>query len=414
MQSAEYLSSLRDHSTQTKTVGARIVSVNSVQNTATVSINSVGYAQDKQVELPMFSTPSGIGMRFVPFSDATEAHSIRILQDAGEYIPLGYRALNTPYMDNKDSTQSFNKIPLRYLNPGEVSIASGFNAEIYMGKNKGIHISDGQADSIVIDPVKSTIHINAANVKNELDGVRIRIGNVQRPVDPDSFDEVFIIKDGATQEKEFMVQVGTNVLDDGTDTDLPDVGFMGLGTRIFDEKGRFYKLKDDQAQFLVKTAGGGGIGISDKGDVYILDYKGGNTTVFNGGVTGEKWFRVGSNAISISETSGIVLSTGSESLIELPPDGSIAITESNGRGITIDKFGMTINVTEANLTLMAKDTTFIGGCSFGMAPTFGVLRGENVATAFDLHVHAGPGSPPLTPWTPMLQLSLLAMGLKVT
>ena len=411
MNSTEYQGQLHTQNNSLKITYGTVASVNSIENSAVVITETEGVPQRKSMDLPSYCSPSGIGLRFSPFVDTAGSHSIRIYQEAGEFVPMGYTAVNHDIIDNKDNTKQMANTPLRCLNPGEVSLYSGFSSELFMSRSGSVTISDSQFDAIVIDPVMSTINMNAGNVKYELDGVRIRAGNIKRPVNPNSYDEMFLIKEGETQEQEFFVQVGTEVYSDGTESNIPSVGIMGLGTRIADEQGRFYQLKDSDAQFLVKTAGGGGIGISSTGDIFFMDYNSGSTTVFGGGETGDKWIRAGNNSFCTSASTGISLNHSTGSSVELVTDGSINIIEATGNHMILNANGLSINCGQKTITYSAKlhnmmgSLTTAGAVSFGSVASFQVLRAEAFALlCFDIHVHPGPGAPPAVPLSTLLTI----------
>lgn len=411
----ELLYESNQRSQVTRILPARILTVDSLNSKAGIESSSEGYTIKKDVDLPTYCSPSGIGLRFTPLVDSEEANSIVLYQEAGEYISMGYVSVNTALIDNKDNTKNAVSIPLRYLQPGEVSLRAQRGNELFLDRQGGVLLADHFYNSIRINPDESAIILKSANYRGEFDGVRIRSGNVRRPVYPHDLDETYVVTADAIQDKEFMVQVGTQVDASGQDTDKPDVGFMCLGSKVYDEYGRLFKLGEDNAQFLIKTTGGGGIGISDKGDIYFLDYAGGNSTVFKAGATGEKWFRSGNAHIGISSSIGITMQSNTGSSIELNNEHGVIIADASGRSIQVNDYGITLNAPGDGtaISYLASNHNFIGACNIGVLPMYGLLRAELFAAIYDAHVHPGPGSPPAVSLT-MLLTQLMAMGIKVT
>lgn len=392
----------------------QVLSVDSSKNTASVLTMNNGQPLTKVVKLPSYCTPTGVGLRFIPDLDTNGTSSIRLYQEAGDYVSNGYTTINPALVDDADSSSDNLNAPLRYLEVGEVSLRSKAGSELFFNKIGNVVISDSAYNKIAIMPAESMIELTSANFKAEFDNVRLRMGNIRRPVDPNSYDEMYLVTDEATQEHEFMVQVGNIVNSDGLEAQLPSVGMMGLGDKIYDEYGRVIKLNDNYAQFLVKTASGGGIGIADNGDVHIIDYTGGNTTIFGSGDTGDKVFRVGSSIISVSSSTGIIISQSSGAQVSLPISGEAVISDSSGRSIIIDGYGIHLSApAKANIDYLATYHNFIGSLNIGMLPMYGLLKAELFAAMYDVHVHAGPSGPPVIPLTPLLS-NLIAMGITVS
>ena len=407
--SQQYNSNISERSQAVSMLFGTIVGVDGSTNSGSVLFNTDGQDKTKQVDLPTFCSPDGIGLRFTPYAEPGMSHAIRIYQEAGEYAALSYTPVNSTLIDNKENTKFQGLTPLRYLYPGEVSLNSGLSAELFMNKEGGVVLADSNFDAIEIDPIMGTIVTSAANTRHELDSVRIRAGNVTRPVDPITTEEIYLVKDGFDQQHEFLVEVGNVIGSDGTESSGPSVGIIGLGTRIYDEQGRFFQLGANDAQFLVKTASGGGIGISDAGDIYFLDYNSGSSTVFGGGETGDKWIRAGSNAVCISATTGISLNHALGSNIDLSMDGAITIVEySKGYHLQVTTTGYNLDcgVAKANYTAgihnFTGDIAMLGTLSVGVSPAYSILKAGPFGLFFDTHVHAGPGSTPLVPLSTLL------------
>ena len=392
----------------------KIKTTDSTTNKATVNNQVENINQDITLDLPTFCSPTGVGMRFTPFPDTGDGNSIRILDNQREFIGLHYLNVPSKYVDNKNATAEQIDLPLRYLLPGEVSIASGQGSELFFDTSGSATLSSSNYDSIVINGLTSTTTITSANFKSEFDGVRVRAGNIIRPVDPESLDEYYLIKDTAIQEKEFMVEVGTTIGVDGVDSDKPSVGIMALGTRIFDEQGRFYKSTENNLQYLVKTTAGGGIGIDDTGATCVFDYNNGNTVVLGGGDSPDKWIRVGSNSLSITESAGMGLISSTGAAMEISPEGDILMQEAGGNSIGISQQGIMMSAAQSSLTIMSKSTLIHGPVAFGAFATYSVLRAENVVSQFDIHVHPGPGAPPAVPWSTLLWALLAASDISIS
>ena len=409
--SQQYNSVISERSRAVSMLFGTIVAVDGAANSGAILFNTDGQEITKQVDLPTFCSPDGIGLRFTPYAEANTSHAIRIYQEAGEYAALGYTPVNATLIDNKDNTGFQGLTPLRYLYPGEVSINSGLNSELFMNKEGGVILSDTNFDAIEIDPNMGTIITSAANTRHELDSVRIRAGNIIRPVDPITTDEIYLIKDGSDQQHEFLVEVGNRIDSDGNESTRPSVGIMGLGTRIYDEQGRFFQLGANDAQFLVKTASGGGIGISSTGSIYFIDYNSGSSTVFGGGENGDKWIRAGANAVCISATTGISLNHALGSNIDLSMDGAVTMVEyTKGYHIQVTSTGLNLDcgIAKANYTAgihnVMGDMAILGTVSIGVMPSYSVIKAAPFGLFFDVHVHAGPGAPPSIPLSTFLSV----------
>jgi hypothetical protein len=116
----------------------------------------------------------------------------------------------------------------------------------------------------------------------------------------------------------------------------------------------------------------------------------------------------------------VLLSHESGAQIELR-EGYVEITEATGRTFTMNKYGCSINVPDAAVSITAKDILLLtdgGSVSIGGFPTDGVVKATHASMMFDQHIHAGPSGPPVPAfhWTPLIQIPnspLVAQSFKV-
>jgi len=278
-----------------------------------------------------------------------------------------------------------------------------------------------------------------------MDGVRIRGGNVRRPLRTNTKEDddmminaagdIVRLKDleetdGELESyvplKEFLVQVGTQQDDKGLDKPFdqsdpsassPSVGQFGIGDKLLDETGEPIKILGKEVKGIFQLTEGGGLAVTEDNSLYLLDYGGKNYTKFGAGLS-TKSLRSGDNTfVEVSGDQGLTLNHRSRNSIKIQSDqdgyGETTITNDVGRGITVNKMGTAINCDGAYASITAKEINFNAEkVTFGglLAAVTGdaLFKAKLTATAIDLHVHAGPLGPPIVPITPLVLSGAIA------
>ena len=431
--------SLAENSSQESLYWGCITSVNTQNMTMCVEIASPG-RKDMAKDIPINNmfTGYGMGMRMLPLVNLTYALLLKV--DAVVWLHVGYynEGLKN-FLSNKTASNE-EAVPLailgRYLQEGEVQLVALSQNEIYLANDGSVLLKAQFGASLKLDNYKSRLEGNFANLKFEMDEVRIRAGNVIRPMGANASTEIynyddvqFVIDDlgniiseedipdgeeaNYSQIKEFLIQVGTQ-LDETTGIDDPTfspyVGMIGMGEKIIDEYGEEIASGGKSLNFLVKTAGGGGIAIAEDGSFYIMDKSGGTITKFTAGDDGEKSLRIDKTLVSVSKTGGVKIETNIGSSVNLTPNGDITVYHGNKNNITLNASGITLSApaTDSIIALEATNINLIGNVTIGAAagPVDTLLGATALCTQLDLllstwllaHVHPGPGAPATLPF----------------
>ena len=423
-----------------------ITSVDSNKMTMTVEISSSG-RPDIATDVPINNafTNHGMGMRMLPLVNFTYALLYKI--DAQKWLHVGYynegleQYLSNKTLTNENATTS---ILARYLEQGEVELIGLSQNEIFLSNDGSVLLKSQFGASLKLDNMKSRLEGNFANLKLEMDDVRVRAGNVIRPMgyntetETYNYDDVQFVMNSAGniiseedipegdesyyQIKEFLIQVGATIdSTTGIDTeDSPYVGMIGMGEKIIDEYGEEIASGGKSLNYLVKTANGGGIAIDEDGSFLVIDQFGGSVTKFTSGGTsgtgGEKSLRIDNNYTSITQDS-ILINHTSGSTIGIDSSGNIDITFSNGRGITLSETGLSLNFSDTQISVVSDDLQLTGTSTITLGsgavpPTDTLLTATRFATWFDTiflpalmlwedtHTHMSPVGPTLMPSIP--------------
>lgn len=396
-------------------------------------------------------TDYGQGLRIVPMSGRTTACYLE--DPGGKMYHIGYDHKNMgDIIDSQDgdSQLASDKLLLRYLDEGEVQLLSAYGNEIYMSADGSVYMKAQLGSYLKLDNYMSRLEGSFANLKYDMDRVRLYAGNIIRPSKKDTKEDQYIVlgkKDdtikGADELeedeeweplKEFTVQVGTIPSDDYvTDDDKngPTVGLFTISDSYVRQDGTALYAAGKPVQAMLKTGSGGGFIVSDDGSFYIMDYNNWSATKFP--THSERSLRVQQTYISVQDVedserkykTDIQLSHESNARIditELEQYGVIRMQEETGRYFLLDGYGANFVLPEATFNVNAKDINLLidgGAVSIGALPTDGVIKATHSSTLFDTHYHAGPCGPPLPTfqWTPLVQITnspLVAQGLKVT
>jgi len=390
-------------------------------------------------------TNYGAGFKIMPLSGRTV---INLRENyGGDYEHTGYTLDEIASITDSRSGEkqdSSTRLLHRNLNEGDVQVSGTFGSEVYLPADGSILLKSQLGAFLKLDNSFSRLEGSFANLKYETDGVRIRAGNTIRPTKTDTTEDQYILIDGDgntkgqdeitetdTYEviKEFTVQVGTiagtNYVDD---PDLsPSVGSFSITDRLIDEQGDAVLSAAKNIECRLKMRSGGGFSITEDGAFYIDDFVNYSPIKFNNSAeNAERSLRVRKSFISISTTNDddadysteIKLRHESNSEIVLDNNGNVRLQDKTGRYFEINDYGVTMNMSEAMIYLLAKDISLIsdGGdvcIGSGIAPTEVILKGRLLASYYDVHVHAGPSGPPLVLWTPLIDASLAAPGIKI-
>ena len=424
-------------------VKATIIRVDPINHVMDCEIDSGGVNQIAQnIIIQGLFTDLGYGIQMIPIAFQSIAWLFKI--SATDWLHVGYYCKN--YKDlianetytKEDTTEN---ILQRYVNQGEVHISSAARNEIFLSNDGSIFFRAQYGAFLKLDNQEHRLEGNFANLKYEMDGVRIRAGNSIRPVgsyfDQDdneiqtNEDEHIIMFNGDVIKEsyletldeegenitEFFVQVGTNIdAETGVDMGTPSVGIIAMGDIIVDEKGQEISSANKSLNFIVKNAAGGGIAIDEDGSFLILDQKGGSVTKFTSGPTGEKSFRIGNNLISVDINSGIVLEHETGSSFTIDKSGNINMDHSSGNSFAMDESGLNISAPKGAVNISADKIILNGNLSVGGIPIdapFPAMLGATsidltiltlvtqLITQFALHMHPtaapGPPSPPVAP-----------------
>jgi len=383
-------------------------------------------------------TGYGVGFRIMPFSGGKTA--VYLYEDTGgKYHHMGYVLDNLKTItDNAtgDAQANADRVLIRNLEEGEVQMSGAYGNEFFLSVDGSATIKTQFGSYLKIDNYMSRLDGNFSNLKYEMDGVRLRMGNVIRPTKTDTTEDQYIVRDASetikgsdklsdtdtwTPMKEFTVQVGT--LQDASNKYVdflnpflsPTVGTFSISDTYVKEDGTGLYSGGASVQCYLRMASGGGFMITDDGSFAIMDYVNWSSIKFPA-ESPERSMRLRGSIISVAESSDdeskfkteILMNHESGAQIEVR-EGYIQLTEATGRYVKLDNFGLAITVPDASVSINAKDIQLSvdGGCvSIGGMPTDGVLKATQTSLMFDTHTHAGPVGPPLSTfqWTPFLQV----------
>ena len=232
----------------------------------------------KNVQINTMLTSYGAGLRIIPKSGVTLVLLIR--ETAEEWYHIGFYldGVDTYLSDKKSDYEFANNmyIPLRrFLEEGETQLTSMSGNEIFLSNEGSILIKSQYGAYLNIDNMVHKLDGFFANLKYEMDGVRIRSGNVFRPVDKVTREEILIYsttssgvavvkaedmltsteETNATLIKEFTVQIGTKQ-DPTTGIDdpiiSPSIATLSFGDKIIDEWGSEVKVDATSLKAILK------------------------------------------------------------------------------------------------------------------------------------------------------------------
>ena len=439
-------------------VWAYVISINKEAQTMTVSLRENGQ-EVPDIPINNMISQHGIGIRMIPVPNDTIVILLKLNE---EYIHIGYGLQNLDKLtQNSNNTKQTGVLLQRYLDEGEVQLFGLTNNEILLSNDGNVLIKTQNDAYVKLENLTSTLDGHFANLKFEMDGVRIRAGNMRRPLKGIQKEDDYIVLANETEEikkvtdleeiedsdegeleshtffKEFTVQVGT-IIDSETGIDKPfdqrnpadsspQIGWLSLANKVIDETGEEYKIAGQNVQFLIRTANGGGLAITDDNSLYLLDYSPGtsggkNFTKFSSKEDSSKGIRTSDNNFIDVAKDGIKLFHNNSSIdVKLDSSGNpeIGLNTGDGKGIVLNSFGTLINATQGYATVEAKEfqvnaekITF-GGMKAAVTGD-SLLKAKQFITEHDLHQHTGPAGPPVKPLMPfVLAGTLVATGVNV-
>ena len=408
--------SIGDYGTEQKSntiLWGTIVKVDPIKHTMDVEIASGGLTQVAQnIKINSFFTDLGYGVQVLPLMNQSRALLYKI--STTDWLHVGYF---NPDMSQIIADKTYAKeettalILQRYVDQGEVHLSSVSRNEIYLSNDGSVFLRAQYGASLKLDNMEHRLEGDFANLKFNMDGVRIRSGNVIRPVgtylnadneqvDTNEDEHVIVFQDEVIKEsdlptledegddiKEFFVQVGTNLdSETGVDSEFPSVGIIAMGDKIIDEKGEEIAAANKSLNFIVKNAMGGGIAIDEDGSFMILDQTGGSVTKFTTGSSGEKSFRIGNSFMSVDKNNGITLEHESGSSIILDAKGTVILTDNSGRTLSMDENGLSASFPGSTINLQAEKIVLNGAVTVGGVPIDSPFPAQLGATAIDLMI----------------------------
>ena len=429
--------------------------VNTQKQTIRMSILHSPDSKPESIEFAINNpmTTHGAGLRVMPIAGKTIA---TVYEDSGgKFYHLGYYLDNVGDLTDDRLGDIQDRKPyvlLRHLSEGEVQLSGAFGNEIYLPTDGSVVLKSSLGSHLRLDNYMSRLDGGFANLKFEMDGVRLRMGNVIRPSETSTTDDQYTVKgndgkvkgadklsDGETytQIREFTVQVGTlqdpdnkyrdYVADSPKDDISPTVATFSMSDVFVRENGKPLFTAKKPVKCFLRTGTGGGFMVGEDGSFYIMDYNNWSSVRFP--TDGSRSLRLRKSYISVEDMDDesaeykteIKLLHESNASIEIR-EGYIQLQDKTGRSILINEYGTTINAPQAAVSIIAKDINLSadgGSVAIGGFPIDGVLKATFTSTLFDTHMHSGPMGPPLSAfqWTPYVQIPmspLVAQGFKVT
>ena len=301
---------------KTEIIWCNISSVNPEKQT--MKVLSSESKEEIEVYINQALSISGAGIRYMPIPGQTKAivHSKN-----GINTHLGYFVDNADVItDNSTGDKQSGFLLQRFLNPGEVQFMGMAQNEVYLDSDGSIFIKSGYNQFLKLDDIDALLDGEFGSLKFELDGVRIRSGNIRRPPTPPTGDdsgseesgdeeetttatgtnedEYVVITDPDTNNisypKEFTVSVGNIINADATDyqsqdkfgvEQFPYVGSLSLSDIVYDNVGKEEKVLDQFLNFLLKFPSGISISVNKEGDLVVLDQTNQNFVRFKPGST---------------------------------------------------------------------------------------------------------------------------------
>lgn len=380
-----------------------------------MDVHVIGGGANKVVgSIPINSdfTSDGYGLRLIPSTS-----SVVILNRVNDklYTHIGYHYGSISQLISNTSNTKDNEVAIilkRSIESGEVQMVGLTNNEIYLSNDGSVLLKAQFGASLALDNIMHRLEGNFANMRYEMDGVRIRAGNIIRPVVASTNEDDFIVlnesnvvvKESTLAEnkngsplREFEVKVGTTLSSEGVDNDpplSPTIGTLTIGDRIVNEKGEEITVLGNSVNFRLKMSTGCSLVVDNTGSFYILDDTSGSFTKFGVGPSAEKSLRSGDSMILINEEQGVYLKHASGSTLQMDKDGKIQFSDKSNNSILMQDTGITINSPDGDVNIIAKKIILSPASSIYLGDPLSaldtLLSAGRFAQVFDVHKHLGP------------------------
>lgn len=454
---------------------AELLSVNSLNFSMKVKLRGEGGRVVENIKINQTLTQSSARAVFMPIPGQTYVILIKSSVDETGFTHLGYytpvvaEATTDPF-----SLQEGSMVYQRSLNPGEFHVVSVGGTELYMPESGDFFVKNSKGYFIRFSAFMDNLEIHVPDVNIQSYSVNVKSGRVTRPSKSDLIDDIKrrnIQADpgsGTLEDKspfvEYTIDVGT-IYDSATS--LPkgvSVGSLSLADRVFDVTGAnptAYQGASAFLQFLLQMSSGLKVSVDEKGDLHVVSSKDNTRLTFGVGAAGSSdaeityttsksklsidantfsfvntalgYFlrfnavspeesslviRIGDNTFVLDSAQGLQISPASGGGITFSAEGGVTLNDKAGHIVMLNDDGIIINGDKTNvnvfgnvLNVLTKNGLSVGDPNMAIN---GVLASTPTASAFDTHTHAGPGAPPLIPWSvPAYLQTLIAKGVKV-
>lgn len=337
----------------------------------------------------------GAGIRFMPVPDQTKAI---IHSKYGIDTHLGYFLENGAALtDSKTGDKQSGFLLQRYIEPGEVQLVSLGQNEVLLENTGSIFIKSGNNQYLRLDDINMLFDGNFGTFKFEMDEVRVRAGNIRRPLNDVTNEDEYITDDETTSKyyKEFTVSVGNIYDDDTKDFQLgspaagelqdgqfsvdqfPYAGFMSLASKVFNDQGTEEKVFNKFLKFLLKFPVGISLSVDEEGTFTVLDQTTQNFMRFKVGYNAtEVDIKIKNNSIKLSNSGLNVITSldGSKSNTVALNDTGVTIVDSNQNKIEMTSAGVKITTATALITGDGSGQVTINGevAPTGIGPFCGI------------------------------------------
>jgi hypothetical protein len=406
-------------------VWGNVRTVNPEEQTMQVELAD-GTVLDKRIPINNMIATYGAGIRFMPVAGKT---TVLLYKSGSLYYHIGYyyneisdddREEGLKFItDDRNMDKESRILVQRYLKEGEVDISGPSFNEILLSIDGSVLVKDSIDQFIKLDASNGIFEGNFGNLSFEMEGTRIRSGNVMRPIKSDTYENDFVViknnlitkeselekDDEPVYIKEFFVSVG-NTLDSETGRDTttsPTVGRIILADNVINEAGEEEATGGKTIKFQIKLSTGSAINIDEDGSIFLVDGVTGNSVKFKSGDDGEKSMRVGQTHFAVNKIDGAEIHHESGSGLQFTSDGNVSLQNKTGRGLNIDQNGLTIDQPGASISLFGKYVNIMASktLSIGASATEFLLPAlafsSYMDSAFDSHIHAGPSGVPTVP-----------------
>ena len=176
-----------------------VINIDKLSQTMTVRL------QENQEEVPgipinNMMSQHGVGVRMIPVPQDTIVILLKLNED---YVHIGYGLQNLDkYTQDSSNSKVTSALLQRYLDEGEVQLSGIANNEVLLTNDGNVLFKTQSNSFIKLEDISSTFEGLFSNLKFEMDGVRIRAGNMRRPMKGAQKEDDYIVY--ATEKEEVM------------------------------------------------------------------------------------------------------------------------------------------------------------------------------------------------------------------